>query len=210
MSSSKFGSFDRLDERQPLGRGVDDVGFLTSKRLDDDRDALRPCFRRDAFPEVHELLERFFLRESFGDSPRAAAAEAEDLHAEPVEAREGLLDVGHLLLDIRGLGPGQPDGAREEQVGVGRRDAGLLHPLERCLEFGVRQRRDLRRAELDVVEPCRLGGLEPLQPHAVPDEHFTGLLCGRDRGKERDQAGGNDEGAVSHAGNVTPAAHAAG
>ena len=58
--------------------------------------------------------------------------------------------------------------------------------LERRVEFGVRQRGNLRHPELDVVEPCRLSGLEPLQPHAVPDEHFSGLLCGRDCGEQCD------------------------
>ena len=74
-----------------------------AQRLDDDGDAVGPGFRSDAFPEGDELLERFLLWEPLGHSPRAAASEADNLHAEPVETRERLLDVGHLLFRIGGL-----------------------------------------------------------------------------------------------------------
>src|SRR3712207_9003481 len=55
---------DGLDQRQPLRRGVDDVGLLPAQRLDGDGDAVRAPFRRGpARSEEHtsELQSRQYL-----------------------------------------------------------------------------------------------------------------------------------------------------
>src|SRR5262245_38403675 len=74
---------DGLDELQALARRIDDVRFLPAQRFDRDRDARGLCLGRNAPAEVDELLPGFGLVESLGDLPCAAAAEDDDLGAEP-------------------------------------------------------------------------------------------------------------------------------
>ena len=181
---------DGLHEGEAFGGRVDDVGFLAPQRLDHHRDPVRLRFRGDALAEGDELRERLVLREPVRHPARPAAAEAEDLDPQPLQPREGLGHVGHLLLRRGRLRAGHFQRGRQEQVGVGRRDAHRLHLRDRRLEVGVRERRQLRGAELDVVEPRRLGDLEAFQAHAIPDEVLARLSRERPRG-QRDETGGD-------------------
>ena len=105
---------DRLHQVQSLTRGVDDVGFLAAERFDHDGDAVLSGFRTNQLPEGDKLLEGFLLWEALRHPTRAAAPETDDLHAEPIEAGEGFLDVGQLLFLIGGLRSRQPDASRDK------------------------------------------------------------------------------------------------
>jgi hypothetical protein len=115
----------------------------------------RGRFRRRAAAELHELLERLILREPVGDAARAAAAEHPDLRPEPRQARDRLADVRHLLLAID-VGTGDLQRRRQEEIRRGHRQPERLDVGGGFLEVGVGQRGEFRRAELEIVEACRL------------------------------------------------------
>ena len=58
----------------------------------------------------------------------------------------------------------------------------------RLFEIGVRQTRDLRRAQLDVVEPRRSGCLDVSQRRAVADLHLLAFDGRIRRGTQSEQA----------------------
>ena len=151
----KVGIVNGRDQLEPLGRRVDDVGFLAAQRLDGHGQALGTSFRRDAFAELDELLKGVFLGKSFGHSPGTAAPKYDDFGAEPGQSREGLLDVGHLLVAIR-LRPGHLESRRKKQVRHRNWQPDFLDVRHRFLELFLRQCGNLGCPKLEVVEAAAL------------------------------------------------------
>ena len=97
--------------------------------------------RRDALAELDELLKGVVPGESFGDAAGAAAAEHDDLGAEPRQPREGFFHVGHLLVSIC-LRPRHFEGRGKKQVGHRNGKSDLFDVCHGLLELVVRQRGD--------------------------------------------------------------------
>ena len=135
---------------------------------------MRPRLGRDAAAEVDELLKRLILRKSLRHPSRTAAAEDDDVRADPLEACERLLHVRHLLIADRRQAP-SPSAS---PAGTGSSPARRLRPRgfvrSASSNVGVRQRGDFRRAQLDVVESGGLRGGEVGQRRAEADLNPAG------------------------------------
>ena len=180
---------DRLDEGKSLGGGVDDVALLAPERLDEHRDAARPRLRSDPLAEIDELRERLVLAEPVGHAARAAAAEDERLDTHPGKPIERFLHVGHLLIAID-RGAGHLERAGKKEIRGRRRQSDPLDVVDGLVEVGIGERGELRRAELDVVEPRGFRCREIFQAGALPDLD-TAILskAGREQRDGEDDTG---------------------
>src|SRR4029077_20093375 len=90
--------------------------------------------------------------------------------AESREPRERVPHIAELFFSIE-LRSSDLESRREKQVGDRHREPEFLDAGKRRFVVRVGEAGDFRRAELQVVEPRGLGGVDPLQWRAQTDLH---------------------------------------